>query len=139
MTTTRKTKSQPKPKPLTRDTATPDQWRCIEVVANALRTHECYLKPYPCGKGIRVSFLGDVATYDGNLLTRLVLAAHRYAVRISVVNSGPRRVAIEAHPRDPNNMCTMKGHPSLEDLKDMADAWQLMEEIAVADPKGGPS
>lgn len=123
-------------KPLTRETATAEQWRCFEVVALALNTYTGYLKPIPCGNGIRVAFLGDVATYDGNLLTRLVLAAHRYAVRISVANSGPRRVAIEAHPRDPKGLRIMDRHPSLDDLQAMVDEWKQWEEIVVSDVKG---
>lgn len=41
----------------------------------------------------------SIATWDFDQLTRLVLAAHHYCVRVELENGGPRRVKIILHAR----------------------------------------
>jgi hypothetical protein len=68
---------------------------------------------------------GSLATYDGNVLTRIVIASHILCVRADVENNGMRGVRILLHNR------TISGdrvgrlyerHPSGLDLVDMVHA-----------------
>lgn len=55
-----------------------------------------------------------MATYDFNELTRLVLAAHKYAVRAAVQNGGPGRVKILLHSRNRESDQIYKRHPTIQ-------------------------
>ncbi len=57
---------------------------------------------------------GDLSTYDWDLLTRLVLGAHEYCLRVSVCQGGPRSVKVLIHPRINRDGCPMsERHPSI--------------------------
>ena len=66
----------------------------------------------------------DLATTDSNLLTRLVVAAHAAAVRLSITSGGLRQVRVWLHPRK-RAPSIMENHPTLEDA-----ATQLQESWA---------
>ena len=73
-----------------------------------------------------VNYYGDLATFDFDQLTRLVVAAHDNCVRASVCPSGPRMVKFRLHPRFSRDggMCEM--HPTIDQaLKWMP--WRSME------------
>ena len=72
------------------------------------------LKPF--GEGWCINNLGDLATFDFNSLTRLVLMAHDYCFRVSVGPSGPGMVKIAIHKRNPNGKNIYERHPSIEDV-----------------------
>jgi hypothetical protein len=57
---------------------------------------------------------GDASTFDFNTLTRLVLAAHEYCVRIEVTNGGPRALKIWVHNRTCREGCINERHPTIE-------------------------
>lgn len=61
-------------------------------------------------------YAGDLGlcTYDGNDLTRLVLAAHEFAYRLSIQPSGPRLLRIESSRRDPGASTFSEGHDTIE-------------------------
>lgn len=63
---------------------------------------------------IKVSFAGELATWDANQLTELVVMAHDAAIRVSVRPYGPRNLLLLFHPRKRNGG-TFERHPSLED------------------------
>lgn len=42
---------------------------------------------------------GTFSTFDNDVLTRIVLAAHRYAVRVEIGNGGPHRLKLKLHAR----------------------------------------
>jgi len=73
---------------------------------------------------------GSAATYDWNRLTRLVLPAHRDAVRIEIASSGPRLVKIIAHkreaPKDGDSIWMR--HPTLSDLIKEIEEMMPIEE-----------
>lgn len=69
-----------------------------------------------------VSTYADLSTHDGDILTRLVLAAHRHCVRVSVQPSGPGMVKIALHPRFSREGSSYTRHPDLAALAERAVA-----------------
>ena len=117
----------PKRKQLTRETCTPDQLRCWNAVSRLVGgDHHLGGPVYECGYGIEVSFAGDVATYDGDVMTRMVLIAHFEAVRFSLGNGGPYRLKLQAHPREHGHASLAKRHPTLDDLAKEIDRMRAM-------------
>src|SRR6185503_20091932 len=53
----------------------------------------------PWGDGISLVVPATLSTYDGDTLTRLVVASHDECVRLQVDPSGPRGLALRFHPR----------------------------------------
>lgn len=78
----------------------PDDERLEAVLAFAFcGIHHCgtIKKPYP---GLwEINHSGELSTFDFDELTKLVYAAHKYAVRVSIGSSGPRMVKIILHAR----------------------------------------
>lgn len=105
-----------RPGELTRSAATPDQLRCWDCLSSVVGGDHHLGPVEACGFGIRARLHGEAATFDGDLMTRLVLAAHRDAVRISIQSSGPHRIGVEAHPRRHGEGNQFERHPSLVDL-----------------------
>ena len=98
---------------------TADQAYCTETLAEwALGRHHLP-RVYEFGAGVCINWYGDLSTHDFDRLTRLVLLAHRDAVRIEIASSGPRMVRIIAHRRTPGRSGTMPQsvrHPTLDEL-----------------------
>lgn len=69
--------------------------------------------------GSRCEFLvmGDLATWDYNTLTALVVAGHDAALRVGISGGGPRKlkVILYARRRTHANNTTVYAHPRLED------------------------
>lgn len=72
------------------------------------------LKEY--GEGWSVDQFGDLSTHDFDALTRLVILAHQYAIRASIVPCGPKRITIVAHRRYHDREEYWAKHPTLDDL-----------------------
>lgn len=72
------------------------------------------LRDFGAGTGASWSTARDLATYDGDALTRLVILAHDRCMRVSVEPSGPRRIQIRAWPRDPAGTGRGTRHPTIE-------------------------
>jgi hypothetical protein len=68
------------------------------------------------------------AMIDSNLLTRLVVVAHRFAVRIAITQSGPNRIGITAHPRKADSECNMTRHATTNELRELLDKLDQWEE-----------
>lgn len=73
-------------------------------------------KVHPFGEGVAINWAGDLSTFDGDGLTRLVLLAHEHAVRIEIASSGPRLVKIIAHRRSHDAPKYYQRHPDLQKL-----------------------
>ena len=114
---------------------TENQEACIEALAVFARgRHHCHnLKPH--GNGVRMTWMrGEISTYDGDDLTRLVLTGHAFAVRMSVEPCGPKLLRITAFKRrhpDGSAMKLWERHPSLAELRDLIDRWvaELAEDF----------
>lgn len=104
---------------------TKDQESCIETLSEWVCGRHHLPKVKEFGTGVCINYSGDLSTFDFDRLTRLVLLAHRDAVRIEIASSGPRLVRIIAHKRrhgDRNEMKMHEWHPSLSDLAARIDA-----------------
>ena len=101
---------------ITRAEATPEQLRCWDCLSSVVRGDHHLGKVKPNGDGIAVTIYAEVATFDDDLMTRLVLAAHRDAVRISIASSSGLRLKITAHPRRHGDGQYWQRHPSLTEL-----------------------
>lgn len=58
---------------------------------------------------------GDLATFDGERLTRLVIAAHDLCLRVSIENGGPRCLSVRVWPRERTGKRWQR-HPRLEEV-----------------------
>lgn len=103
-------------KPITYEQLTDGQRRCWNALAWCFGGRHHIKNVYRCGYGIRTSRHDEAATFDGGLMTLLVLAAHRWSVRIAIQNGGPGRIGITAHPRSVSAKSTMERHPALYEL-----------------------
>lgn len=95
-----------------------DQKACHEMLSEWAGGDHHLPTVHQFGDGVCINYHGDISTYDWNRLTRLVLLAHRDAVRIEIASSGPRLVKIIAHkreaPKDGDKQWMR--HPTLSDL-----------------------
>ena len=67
------------------------------------------------GFGLRMTWFSEVATFDGNALTRLVLLAHERRCRVAISPASPRHISIEVHARkEQGRFC--ERHPGLLDI-----------------------
>lgn len=66
------------------------------------------------GEGwLEVSHYGEIATSDGTILTRMMVAAHECAVRLSIHPGGARGLRVLLHPRA-RTSSTSTNHPTLD-------------------------
>lgn len=110
---------------------TPAQVMCIDTLAVFASGHHHLPKTRPHGQGVEINWRGDLSTFDGDDLTRLVLVAHAYAVRISIQSSGPGMVKIVAFQRQHGSEKDLRfyeRHPTIGDLA--ARAFKMDGEIA---------
>jgi len=81
-------------------------------------------------EAVAVNTMHDLATFDSDKLTRIVIASHRYCVRISVEQSGPHRVKLIFWARQSRTGGFASRHPDLRQLA------KLCIDIAEDDEKG---
>ena len=106
-----------------------NQARCLDTLVTAVdRIYN--LEKYLAGKetrhrfqfvhdGLRVYYKGTVSTFDCSRLTRLVLEAHRNAVRVEISPRSQMSFEIWLTPRSATGY-SWERHPSLEALGRMA-------------------
>ena len=109
-------------KRLSRKDCTPEQLRCWQALSWLVGgDHRIHHTVYECGRGIETTMSGEAATWDGSLLTQMVLIAHCDAVRVSVDGSGgPNRYKLMIHPREHGREEWSRLHPTLDDLIEAA-------------------
>jgi hypothetical protein len=71
------------------------------------------------GAGYTISFVGELATFDSNNLTTLVLMAHRDAIRVSISYGGVNRLRICIWQRDFDAKEYSRRHPRIDEAIDM--------------------
>jgi len=91
--------------------------KCERVLAVTFRgIHHCHPwwdKRIAWGNGIRVTTRRDLATFDGDELTRLVVAAHDECVRVEVSGAAPGYVYVTLHPRKGREGGSWSRHPDI--------------------------
>ena len=104
-------------------TPTDDQQFCIAMLEEWACGAHHLPRVHEFGAGVCINFHGDLSTFDGERLTRLVLLAHRDAVRIEIANGGPCAVKIIAHRRKPpfEGARYWQKHPTLADLSELIE------------------
>ena len=109
-------------KRLSRKGCTPEQLRCWRALSWLVGgDHHIDHRVYECGRGIETTMSGEAATWDGSLLTQMVLIAHCDAVRVSVDGrGGPKRYKLMIHPREHGREEWSRLHPTLDDLIEAA-------------------
>lgn len=80
---------------------------------------------------IEVNIYADLATWDGNLLTMLVILCHDESVRMEIGNGGPYRTKLRFHPREREDGISRR-HPTIEDAISSVRArhWRNCQESA---------
>jgi hypothetical protein len=84
-----------------------------------------------CGPGgVETSVYSRLFNWDDNILTRIVLVAHRMGVRIEIGSSGPGMVKLIAHARHTNDdkdsgLHFWERHTSPDHLAKLCHDWKL--------------
>lgn len=68
----------------------------------------------PHGSGWSINCHDRIATYDSNELTRLVVLAHDYCYRASIMQGGPKRLKIVIFKRQQEFTDVAIFHPTIE-------------------------
>ena len=55
----------------------------------------------------------QLSTFDYDTLTRLVIGAHDYAIRVELNNGGPQAIKLMLHPRQREGIICQR-HPTIE-------------------------
>jgi len=107
---------------------TDDKQRCWDLLVCFVGGEHHLANVYHLGDGLQMSTREDLATFDCDLLTWLVVLAHRNRCRVSVGPSEPGRVAVHVWARQAVNVWARqpegglcKRHPGLDDLIAMAE------------------
>ena len=88
----------------------------IKILSRAYRGgHLIPAKVHDKGLYACVYVDSDLATYDGDLLTRLVVLAHDECVRLEIQPSGPGKLRLLFHVRKGRGGRLMDRHPTMED------------------------
>jgi len=77
----------------------PSQRDCFELLCAGFGGVHQLDKIYQCGSGIEMITSESLATFDGNLLTVLVIIAHDRNIRLEISASAPGRLKIKLHKR----------------------------------------
>jgi len=97
-----------------------DKQRCWDLLVCFAGGEHNLSTVYHFGDGLRMSTWKDLATFDSDLLTWLVVLAHRDCCRVSIKPSGPVQVAVHVWARQPEGELGER-HPGLDDLVAMVE------------------
>lgn len=94
---------------------TDDHWECAKLAARLHGGFHHMAKVKEWGQGIKVqTYPHRLSTFDFNMLTELVFAAHDECVRIEIAQGGPGRVALVLHRRHQREGRMTERHPTVE-------------------------
>ena len=99
-----------------KDWMSEDQKECHQMLADLLGGFHHITGPVKeFGYGIQTNVFGELATFDFDGLTRLVLLAHERCIRASVMTSGPGMIKIALHKRKRDGGMSER-HPTIQDV-----------------------
>lgn len=90
--------------------------RCMFVLSYAFRGIYHLGKIRRHGSGFKASVHGYLSTFDSDILTRLVAAAHFYCVRVQVSQGAPRGLSVEVWARHSRQGGFSEKHPDLSEF-----------------------
>ena len=94
---------------------TPEKDRCWNLLVRWCGGEHHLRRVVHWGFGLRMTWLSEVATFDSDALTRLVLLAHDRRCRVAISPASPRQISIEVHARkEQGRLC--ERHPGLLDI-----------------------
>lgn len=98
-----------------------NQKRCYDFLCDMSGgSHHVYEKIHQLGDwGIKINTQREFSTYDFNLLTQIVIMAHKRAIRVNFSGSGPNMVKLVITTRRHDKQSKLgygERHPSLDDL-----------------------
>lgn len=94
---------------------TQNKQRCYDMLVEFVGREHHLGRLSHFGYGLRMTTQMDLATFDSNQLTRLVVLAHKHLCRVAIDPAGPMRLAIRVWARKAEG-CLIVRHPSLVDL-----------------------
>ncbi len=123
-----------KRKPLTRADMTPDQAECFDMLCDVFHGEHHAPEVREFGRGIRGTvYGGQLATFDFDYLTRLVVLAHDRCIRVEVMQGGPGRVGVALWKRKGRDGFISDRHPTIEDaIKRIRPARAVPEPASTA-------
>jgi len=95
---------------------TDDQWQCYLMLCDLMGgSHHITGKVKCYGSGIENNYSGGLlATFDFDLLTRIVLMSHERMIRVEIGSSGPRMVKLMFWKRHTREGRIHERHPTIE-------------------------
>ncbi len=101
---------------LTRKTMSEAQTACLDLLCEVFHgEHHTPDRIYAFGRGIKCNVFGSqMATFDFDYLTRLVVLAHDRCVRVEIAPSGPGRVGLALFKRAGRDGSIYDRHPTME-------------------------
>ena len=101
---------------LHREQMTDDQAACFDLLAKVFHGEHNVPPVRSFGKGIKCHVhSGQLATFDFDYLTRLVVLGHDQCIRVEVCQGGPGTVGVVLFKRHTREGRMTERHPTMED------------------------
>jgi hypothetical protein len=102
--------------------------RCYDLLLEWVGGEHHLGKVSHFGTGLRMTTWRDVASFDNDYMTWLVILAHKHRCRVAVDGAGPRHRAIQVWARETEGSPIFR-HPGLRDLIERCERHE-QEDIA---------
>lgn len=101
-----------------------EQWECKILLARLFGGFHrvSTVKPFGAGVSCNARLSEELATIDGNMLSRFVFLCHQHCIRGEVAQGGPCAVKLILHKRKSRLGSITERHP---DLQTAVDAFEL--------------
>jgi len=126
--------------PTWQNSCSDDQAVCLAMVQSCLGLHHVQNIKLLDRYAIRFSLWDGLAlaTHDDDQLTRLVVFAHAFCVRIHLVQSGPQKIGFILSRRNPLSESHTENHQTPTQLKAMIDRIDAISFECEPEPTSSP-